>query len=129
MYVAPAPTISEMIGRVVESGPERLPELLRRGLVEDGRDYAHWDRLRQLKPPSDLSLEEWWLLIKWGRQNVQRAIPLTDTAGKHFVYGVPDLVARRLHYVDQRCAGKIAMSEVVTADAQARQHYLVNSLM
>lgn len=129
MYVAPAPTISEMIGRVVESGPERLPELLRRGLAEDGRDYAHWDRLRQLKPPSDLSLEEWWLLIKWGRQNVQRAIPLTDTAGKHFVYGVPDLVARRLHYVDQRCAGEVAMSEVVTADAQARQHYLVNSLM
>ncbi len=129
MHVAPAPTISEMIGRVVESGPERLPELLRRGLVEDGRDYAHWDRLRQLKPPSDLSLEEWWLLIKWGRQNVQRAIPLTDTAGKHFVYGVPDLVARRLHYVDQRCAGEVAMSEVVTADAQARQHYLVNSLM
>jgi Fic family protein len=129
MYVAPAPTISEMIGRVVESGPERLPELLRRGLVEDGRDYAHWDRLRQLRPPSDLSLEEWWLLIKWGRQNVQRAIPLTDTAGKHFVYGVPDLVARRLHYVDQRCAGEVAMSEVATADAQARQHYLVNSLM
>jgi Fic family protein len=118
-----------MIGSIVAKGAERLPALLNLGLVEDGRDYVHWDKLRQLTPPSDLSPEEWWLLIKWGRQNVQRAIPLTDPAGNHFVYGVPDLVARRLHYVDQRCAGEVAMSEVVTADAQARQHYLVNSLM
>jgi Fic family protein len=129
MYVTPAPTISEMVGKVVDNGAERLPELLRRGLAEDGRDYVHWDKLRQLEPPDNLSPEEWWLLIKWGRQNAQRAIPLTDPSGQHFVYGVPDLVARRLHYVDQRCAGEVAMSEVVTADAQARQHYLVNSFM
>lgn len=129
MYVAPAPTMSEMIKKVIDQRPDRLPELLGRGLVEDGRDYVHWDKLRQLTPPGDLSPEEWWLLIKWGRQNVQRTIPLTDPAGNHFVYGVPDLVARRLHYVDQRCAGEVAMSEVVTADAQARQRYLVNSLM
>jgi Fic family protein len=118
-----------MISNVVEQGPDRLPEILGRGLIEDGRDYVHWDKLRHLEPPTGLSPEEWWLLIKWGRQNMQRQIPLTDPAGKHFVYGVPDLVARRLHYVDQRCAGEVAMSEVVTADAQARQHYLVNSLM
>jgi len=118
-----------MLGSIVEKGVERLPELLRSGLVEDGRDYVHWDKLRQLKPPGDLSPQEWWLLIKWGRLSVQRAIPLTDPAGNPFVYGVPDLVARRLHYVDQRCAGEVAMSEVVTADAQARQRYLVNSLM
>ncbi len=134
MYVAPAPTISDMIGSVVQNRAERLAELLSRGLgdrglVEDGRDYVHWDKLRQLEPPADLSSEEWWLLIKWGRQNLQREIPLTDSAGRAFVYGVPDLVARRLHYVDQRCAGEVAMSEVVTADAQARQQYLVNSLM
>jgi Fic family protein len=129
MYVAPVPTIPDLLGKVVESGVERLPELLRLGLVENGREYVHWDKLRQLEPPGDLSVEEWWLLIKWGRQNVQREIPLTDPAGAHFVYGVPDIVARRLHYVDQRCSGEVAMSEVVTADAQARQHYLVNSLM
>ena len=129
MHVTTAPTIVEMIGNVVAQGPDRLPEILRQGLVEDGREYVHWDKLRHLEPPTGLSTEEWWLLIKWGRQNMQRQIPLTDPTGNHFVYGVPDLVARRLHYVDQRCAGEVAMSEVVTADAQARQHYLVNSLM
>jgi Fic family protein len=119
----------DLLEKVIEKNVQRLPELLARGLVEDGRDYVHWDKLRQLTPPEDLSLDEWWLLIKWGRQNVQRQIPLTDPAGSHFAYGVPDLVARRLHYVDQRCSGEVAMSEVVTADAQARQRYLVNSLM
>jgi Fic family protein len=129
MYVTPAPTIADLLGKVVAQDVQRLPALLGRGHVEDGREYVHWDKLRQLQPPSDLTTEEWWLLVKWGRQNVQRAIPLTDPAGEHFVYGVPDLVARRLHYVDQRCAGEVAMPEVVTADAQARARYLVNSLM
>jgi len=129
VYITPAPTISELLTRVTQSNPRRLVELFVLGFVEDGRDYLHWDKLRQLEPPGDLSHEEWWLLIKWGRQSAQREIPLTDPTGQHFVYGVPDLVARRLHYVDQRCSGEVAMSEVVTADAQARQHYLVNSLM
>ncbi|HST55044.1 MAG TPA: Fic family protein [Solirubrobacteraceae bacterium] len=31
--------------------------------------------------------------------------------------------------MDQRCSGEIATAEVVTADHQAQQHYLVNSLM
>ena len=58
MYVAPAPTLSEMISKVIEQRTERLPELLQRGLgerglVQDGRDYVHWDKLRQLEPPGD----------------------------------------------------------------------------
>ncbi len=36
---------------------------------------------------------------------------------------------RRLHFVDQRSSGAIAMPEVVTADDDARRQYLVNSLM
>jgi Fic family protein len=108
---------------------ERLLTLIREGIPEDGERYLHWDKLRHLKPPSDLTHEEWWFLIKWGRQQLLRSIPLTHHDGEHFAYGVPDLVFRFLHYVDQRCSGEIAMPEVVIADEQARQHYLVNSLM
>ena len=129
IYVAPAPSITELIAQVAQGHPERLVELLQLGITENGRDYVHWDKLRQLTPPANLSHEEWWLLIKLGRQPVQRAIPLTDPSGAPFVYGVPDLLARRLHYVNQHCSGEVAMAEVVTADEQARQHYLVNSLM
>ncbi|HYM67394.1 MAG TPA: hypothetical protein VEW68_08900, partial [Patescibacteria group bacterium] len=118
MYVAPPPKYRDLGAQL---GADRIVELLQLGITEDGRDYAHWDKLRQLEPPAGLSHEEWWLLVKWGRQPVQRAIPLTDPSGAPFVYGVPDLVARRLHYVDQRCIGEVAMSEVVTADEHARQ--------
>jgi Fic family protein len=126
MHVEPAPSFNSLISEVAG---DRIVALLRRGLPLDGREYVHWDKLRHLQPPADLTLHEWWLLIKWSRQQAARQFPLTDPAGAHFTYNTPDLIARRLHYVDQRCSGEVAMSEVVTTDAEARQHYLVNSLM
>jgi Fic family protein len=91
--------------------------------------YLHWDKLRHLTPPGDLSHDEWWLALKMARAPGQRKLALTDAAGHAFNYSLPDAVLRRLHLVDQRAAGEIRMPEVVTADAQAQQHYLVNSLM
>lgn len=126
MRVEPAPPLANLL---VEVDPTRLLELLRRGLPQQGQEYLHWDKLRHLNPPSDMASREWWLLVKWTRSQVDRKFPLTDSAGEHFTYSTPDLVARALHFVDQRCAGEVAMSEVVTTDAEARQHYLVNSLM
>jgi Fic family protein len=76
-----------------------------------------------------LSHGEWWLSLKLARRPSLRELPLEDPDGRPFVYAVPDDVFRLLHFVDQRCSGEIAMEEVVTADHQARQHYLVNSLM
>jgi Fic family protein len=126
MHIEPAPSFSSLINEVEAA---RLVALLQRGLPRDGREYLHWDKLRHLTPPSDLTHEEWWLLIKWARNQTARQFALTDAAGEPFTYSTPDLVARTLHYVDQRCSGEVAMSEVVTTDAEARQHYLVNSLM
>jgi Fic family protein len=126
MHVEPAPSFSILLDEI--EAP-RLLELLQRGLPQDGREYVHWDKLRHLDPPSDITHREWWLLIKWARRQSARQFTLTDPTGEHSTYSTPDLVARRLHYVDQRCSGEVAMSEVVTTDAEARQHYLVNSLM
>jgi Fic family protein len=92
-------------------------------------NYVHWDKLRHLDPPGDLSHEEWWAGLKMIRIAGSRIVPLADAAGRPFSYSLPDAVLRRLHVVDQRCSGEIAMEKVVTADAQARDHYIVNSLM
>jgi Fic family protein len=89
-----------------------------------------------LQPPQGLTSEEWWLKIKFERRSGLRPLPLLDddegspvfSGGKPFVYGLPDSVLRSLHRIDQRCAGEVAMDEVVTSDAQARERYLVNSL-
>jgi Fic family protein len=91
--------------------------------------YPHWDKLRHLEPPAGFTHQEWWAGVKLGRFTGRRRIPLADAASQQFSYNTPDSALRRLHLVDQRCAGEIRMPEVVTADAQAKQQYLVNSLM
>ncbi len=124
MRVAPPPDIG-----AVSPSSDRLMKVLHSGAGEVPREYIHWDKLRHLDPPAGLSHEEWWWMIKLGRGAALRRLPLADPAGRQFVYGTPDAVQRLLHFVDQRCSGAIAMPEVVIADDQARQHYLVNSLM
>lgn len=127
MYVAQPATFDDLWEEV---GADRMVDLMhRRADVKDGHEYLHWDKLRHLKPPDGLSHKEWWLLVKWNRRSAIRNLPLATPEGERFVYSTPDHVLRMLHYVDQRCSGEIKMSEVVTADARARQHYLVNSLM
>jgi Fic family protein len=109
---------------------DRLLDVFRSADHDDGRHgYVHWDKLRHLAPPAGLSSEEWWMAIKFARRPLWRSIPLRDAVGTPFVYAMPDDVLRLLHFVDQRCGGEIAMSEVVTADEQARRHYLISSLM
>jgi Fic family protein len=129
VYVAKPPGIGEIMHRIVEGGGD-LAAILEAGKeARLGSDYIHWDKLRHLSPPSSLRHDEWWLAIKLARGLFLQEIPLRDTAGRSFSYGIPAAAQRSLHHVDQRCSGEIAMAEVVTTDEQARHHYLVNSLM
>ncbi len=91
--------------------------------------YPHWDKLQHLDPPAGYTSEEWWLSLRLSRDRSRRALPIGAADGRPFSYVLPDEMLRHLHYIDQHCSGEIAMAEVVTADDQARQHYLVNSLM
>lgn len=127
MYVATPPAYEDLLERIV-ANPERFLQVLKAPPSTDS-GYVHWDKLRQLDPPNGFSHEEWWFAVKWARQHALRPLPLSDAAGRHFRYSQPDAILRSLRHVDQRCSGEIAMPEVVTADDQARQHYLVNSLM
>ncbi len=126
MRVAPPPDLKQL-------RPKRLWEIFASGAVSAGATddgtYLHWDKLRHLAPPEGLSSEEWWWLVKANRRPMLRPLPLTDAEGRLFVYATPDRALQLLHHIDKRCSGEIAMPEVVTADDQARSHYLVNSLM
>ncbi len=118
----------------VATPPEITPSLAAEALqawvrvqVEPLHGYPHWDKVRHLDPPDGLTHEAWWIAMRMQRST--RPLPLTGTDGQPFSYGLPDEALRLLHLVDQECAGKVAMDEVVTGDAQARKHYLVSSLM
>lgn len=129
MHVEPAPEFAPLLERISSADAARLMKVLSAEVIEDRDEYVHWDKLRHKTPPDELTHDEWWLALKWGRRQGLRDFPLADLAGSHFKYGIPDIVLRLLHYVDQRCSGSIAMPEVVTVDDQARRHHLVNSLM
>lgn len=130
MYVEAPPPTSGIFGLGAAESERLLRALNADPDPRSARRYLHWDKLRRLDPPGDLTSEEWWWRIKvFERAPSMRVLPLVDKNGSPFKYSLPDLLLRSLHQVDQHCAGEVAMDEVVTSDQQARSRYLVNSLM
>ncbi|HEY7950780.1 MAG TPA: Fic family protein [Solirubrobacterales bacterium] len=110
-------------------GPEVMGRVVASQIKSPDDHYLHWDKLRHIDPPEGMSTDEWWLGIKARRSAETRFLPLADPSGHPFTYGLPNMVLKRLHLIDQRCSGEIAMDEVVTSERQAGQRFLVNSLM
>ncbi|MGA3058512.1 MAG: Fic family protein [Candidatus Limnocylindrales bacterium] len=124
---ATAPTLEQLFERIDLN--ERLPRIFEAvaSPTVDG-EYPHWDDLRRRRPPEGLTLEEWWLGIKYARVNLARAFPLQDPAGKPFDYCLTDEALSILHWIDQHGAGEILVSEEVPEPAD-RSRYLVSSLI
>lgn len=78
-----------------------IPKILNCYLSATHKDhYIHWDKLRHLQPPCDLSTDQWWLGIKLARQNQLKQLSLKDIAGNPFVYMLPDAVLETVHKID-----------------------------
>lgn len=128
MYVASPPPTTGFFG--IADG-DRLMKVMGAPIDPRSRErYLHWDKLRHLQPPRGLTPEEWWWRIKvLERAPGMRQLSIASREGEPFSYSLPDLLLRSLHHIDQQCAGEVAMDEVVTSDRQARQRFLVHSLM
>ncbi|CAN5272544.1 Fic family protein [soil metagenome] len=90
--------------------------------------YRHWDILRHLEPPPDLSAEEWWLALKMARHDLTQELPLRDRGGTVFSYSVPPVMHQLLHEIDRDAAGRIRAAGEVS-DARTGEYYLLNSLI
>lgn len=92
--------------------------------------YLHWDKLRHRRPPEGLTLEDWWLAIKWRRTSSYREVPLRDTAGEGFVYAMVDPIPAQLRELDMGLGGTIGVPDLepLTNTAE-RDRYLIRSLM
>jgi len=95
-------------------------------LVHD--EYAHWDKLRHLKPPARLSHEQWWALIKMARSSDRQTIKLVDADGVEFSYINPNFVQKSLHKIDLNAGGMIQMPDPLLNREQA-DRYIVRSLI
>jgi Fic family protein len=91
--------------------------------------YPHWDQLRRLPVPQPgLTHAEWWAAIKFGRRLNLRPLPLRDSKGNSFWFSLPDTLYQQLHEID-RGAGKYLTTSKPIANPQARDQYLINSLI
>lgn len=124
------PDFNDVLRKIIKNrAPERLVEILSLGMRPDPNgNYYHWDKLRHLKPPDNLSPEEWWFAIKSARRALYRPIPHTDKDGRPFVYAEPDVVRRLLHEIDIHGGGELKSSEQVS-NPNTRDSYLINSLI
>jgi Fic family protein len=128
VYVAPAPQIQELLeGLPAETMADTIAAPFGGPKADD--QYLHWDKLRRLEPPAELGPEQWWLRLKLARASETRRFPLLGVGGDSFGFTLPDLVLRYLHRIDQRGGGEVAMDEVVISEEQARERFLVNSLI
>ena len=97
------------------------------GPTVDGK-YRHWQILRHLDPPTELSNEEWWLAIKLARTSLYQQLPLLDKKGQPFVMASPPVMQEMLHWIDMEAGGAIWSDKAIT-EPHTRETYLFKSLV
>ena len=124
------PPIDELFKSILDDeGAQRIGHVLSRHIdATPGGKYRHWDVLRHLEPPSDLSVKEWWLGVKLARRSSYQPLPFQDRNGNEFKYGVPNLAYRMLHRIDRDAGGAIRGSDQITSP-HSRDMYLLKSLV
>ncbi|MHB8728722.1 MAG: Fic family protein [Sulfuricaulis sp.] len=123
------PKLDDLVAKIAGKNPQRIVQVLSLGVRPDPKGrYYHWDKLRHLTPPEDLTIEEWWVAIKIARRALYRPVPHTDVRGEPFQYTQPDSVQRLLHQITRDASGAIQSPEAVT-NPNTKDTYLVNSLI
>lgn len=97
------------------------------GPTQEGK-YRHWDTLRHLHPPGDLTPTEWWVGIKSARRQLYKELALSDKGAAPFMYATTVPGLEMLHRVDRDASGTIQAPEQVTNPA-SRDTYLIRSLV
>jgi Fic family protein len=124
----PPPSLMDLLTEKSKD-PDFLTRALAGGFAAEADRYMPWDELRWRPAPEGLTHEEWWLISKIARNGMERALPLTDTAGHRFSYALPDEVLRGIEVVDKHLSGRIGVPRLVTEDAPGRARYVINSLI
>lgn len=121
------PNLGDIMRKAV--GAKRILTIMESGLGPTPRgEYLHWDKLRHLNPPNDLSTEEWWATTKYARRFLYKKLPFENKHGHPFQCALPDMVYKLLHQVDRDASGRIQTAEQIT-NPQTRDTYLIGSLI
>lgn len=122
----PPPALRHLLDEVIPQ--ERLIQLVGTDDYRVPDEYRHWDKLTHLRPPYDLSLHEWWFLLRSARNRAFKPTPLEDRHGTPFRFGQPDIVLELLHKIDLRAGGSVGVADPLGTH-DSKNQYLVRSLM
>ncbi len=113
--------------RVLRS--DRLGHVLEQAVGPDVKGhYEHWDHVRHLTPPADLTHEEWWAGIKFARLAIARKLPLRAKDGSPFTVSLTNAIQRKLFLVARDASGALRGADR-SQDPAHREQYLMRSLM
>jgi Fic family protein len=98
------------------------------GPLSKNGEYVHWDKVRHIQPPDEITAEQWWLMIKLARKSTYKQLPFTDQIGKYFVFGMLDIIWKSLHDID-RNAGNILQKPDSVLNVHVRDSHITQSLM
>lgn len=98
------------------------------GPLSGNGEYVHWDKLRHLQPPNEVTVDQWWLIMKFARRSLYKALPFVDRYSKSFVFAMPDFIWKELHDID-RNAGNILQKPESVLNVHVRDSYLNQSLI
>lgn len=119
------PSAAKLMSQIGQEGLSRV--LTQSSPLPDGR-YLHWDELRHRMPPGGLSIEEWWLSVRFARNAMLQRLPFLDKAGAPFMLATPEPVLIHLHHIDRDAAGQIRAPEAAPIH-ENRERYLLHSLI
>ncbi|MGE3319092.1 MAG: Fic family protein, partial [Candidatus Berkiella sp.] len=120
------PYIDPLINTLLEKGG--LLTQRKFNITDEKGRYLHWDKLRFLPPPEELTSEQWWAGIKYARRQIYKNINISDPKGKPFVFSYSDKIMGDLHWLDQNASGMVGTSQPIL-NSQMKNTYLIRSLI
>jgi Fic family protein len=120
------PPFNELIGNL---SSDKLQKIIEFSSPIWKNRYLHWHKMQFLTPPNGLTIKDWWTALKLSRLGQLRQIPLNDTNGKAFNFGMPDPALEYLHKIDQNACGHIQTFDKETINTATQDKYIIHSLI
>lgn len=93
----------------------------------EGR-YWHWDKIRFVARSSDVDPEIAWAIVKIGRAQQERELPLLGHNSVNLRYTLPDLAQRELMLIDQQLAGRVSADTERPFPTGQRERFVISAL-